>query len=173
MTTPDVRRSAAALDPRAHDGLDSERTRAIIDVKFAGAGRPVGPAAADPAVAELYRGMREADADFGRRLETTSLTAGHSLSAPQAHELVAHAFSQTVNLHLKALQLTDPVARARLFGARNAYAVSYAELALRDVLHMDAPDIADRLVEALVNGITEPMLLVEAAWDSPFPIVPS
>ncbi|MBU4215941.1 MAG: hypothetical protein KJ792_14975 [Actinobacteria bacterium] len=173
MTTPEVRRLAAALDPRPDDGLDTARTRASIDVKFAGANRPAGPAAEDPAVAQLYRGMREADSDIGRRIEHAALGAGHRLSATSAHELVAYAFGQTVSLHLGALQLTDPVARARLFGARNAYAVSYAELALRDVLHIDAPDIADRLVEALDSGLTDPALLVESAWDAPFPIVPS
>lgn len=171
MSTPDVRRSTVALDPRPHDGLDHERTRAFIDVKFAGARCPVGPAADDPAVAELYRGMREADADMGRRIEAAALAVGHALSAPSAHELVAYAFSQAVTLHLAAHQVTDPVARARLFGARNAYAVSYAELALRDVLHMDAPDIADRLVESLDTGSVDLSQLVGAAWDCTFPIV--
>lgn len=171
MTTPDVHLARADVDPRPDDGLSPDRTQALIDVKFAGAARPDGPAAADPAVAAFYLGMREADADLGRRAESRAVSGMHQLGATTAHELTVYAFSQTVALHQRALQTPDPAARARLFGARNAFAESYAQLSLRDVTHMDAADVADRLVEALGSGLADPGQLVQAAWATPFPIV--
>lgn len=171
MTPPDVHPVRADVDPRPDHGLGPERTQALIDVKFAGAARPDGPAAGDPTVAALYLGMREADADLGRRVESQAISGMHRLSATTAHELTVYAFTQTVALHQLALQTSDPTGRARLFGARNAFAESYAQLSLRDVTHQDAADVADRLVEALGSGVTDPGQLVQAAWAAPFPIV--
>lgn len=171
MTTSDVHPASADVDPRPNDGLGPERTQALVDVKFAGAARPDGPAAGDPTVAAFYLGMREADADLGRRAESRAISGIHQLAAATAHELTVYAFTQAVALHQRALQTPDPATRARLFGARNAFAESYAQLALRDVTHMDAADVADRLVEALGSGLTDPGQLVKAAWAAPFPII--
>lgn len=170
MTTPNGQLIALGPDPSTARGMTVLGTRAMIDVKFAGARRPAGPAADNPAVAALYQGMREADADLGRRLERAALDGEHAVDAAAAHELTSYALAQTLAAHQAALQATDPNERARAFGARNAYAVSYAELALRNVEHMDAPDIADRLVEALDNGVSSVAQLVTSAWDAPFPI---
>ena len=170
MTTSDVRLIATVPDPLQSRGMSAPSTRAMIDVKFAGATRPAGPAADNPAVAALYQGMREADADIGRRLERAALDGGHVVSAAAAHQLTAYALDQAVSAHQAAQDITDPDERATVFGARNSYSASYAELALRNVEHMDAPGIADRLIEALDVGVTDTTPLVEAAWDAPFPI---
>jgi hypothetical protein len=167
---PDVRLLATVPDPLLGHGMSGSAARAMIDVKFAGSTRPAGPAADIPAVAALYQGMREADADVGQRLERAALDGGQQIDAAAAHELTEYALSRTIEGHQGAQRLTDPNERARVFGARNAYASSYAELALRDVEHMDAPDIADRLIEALDNGVVEVEKLVRCAWDAPFPI---
>jgi hypothetical protein len=150
--------------------MSAPATRAMIDVKFAGATRPVGPTADNPAVAALYQGMREADADVGRRLERAALDGGYVVGATAAHLLTGYALDQAVSAHQAAQDIADVEERATIFGARNAYSASYAELALRNVEHMDAPGIADRLVEALDIGVTDTTLLVEAAWDARFPI---
>jgi len=158
------------LDPLADVGLPPLATRAVLDVKMAGSVQRPGPGADTQAVSELYHGMREAEADLAARIEAKARGGDHSVSAPEAHELTLYAFRRAVDAHTKAISNPDPGQRARLFGARNAYSVSYGELALRDVEHMDAPDIADRLIEALDSGITDTSLLVKAAWDGPFPI---
>jgi len=138
---------------------------------MAGASQRPGPGSDTPAVAELYLGMREAESDLGGRLEAKAKTGDHSVAAADAHELTVYAFKSAVEAHSRAITEPDAVKRARLLGARNAFSVAYGELALRDTEHMDAPDIADRMIEALNNGVTDTELLVKAAWESTFPIL--
>jgi len=115
--------------------------------------------------------MREAEADLGARLEAKAKSGNHSVAAADVHELTVYAFKSAIEAHSRATKEPDAVRRARLFGARDAFSVAYGELALRDTEHMDAPDIADRIIEALNNGVTNTELLVKAAWESNFPIL--
>lgn len=169
MTFPDEQ-PAAVLDPLSETPLTPARAQAMIDVKVAGSIQPPGPGTNDEAVAELYRGMREADADLAARLESAALSGDHSVPSHVVHGMVLYTFRRTIETHNNAVADLLPTSRARLFGARNSYAVSYAQLALRDVDHMDSPDIADRLIEALDSGAGSTEAVLAAAWDSPFPI---
>lgn len=164
-------REVGQLDPLPNVGLTPTATQALLDVRMAGATQRPGPGSDAPAVAEFYHGMREAEADLATRIETKARGGDHSVSAADAHELTVYAFQCAVEAHSRAITEPDAVQRARLFGARNAFSVAYGELALRDTEHMDAPDIADRMIEALDNGVTDTDLLVKAAWESNFPIL--
>jgi hypothetical protein len=164
-------RTAPKLDPLPDVGIPPMATQAMLDLKMANSVQRPGPGADAQAIAEWYRGQREAEADLYARIEAKARSGNHSVSAAAAHELTLYAFHRAVEAHTKAVAETDPVQRARLFGARNAYAISYGELALRDVEHMDAPDIADRIIESLDSGVTDTELLVLAGWDADFPIL--
>ncbi|MCL2850511.1 MAG: hypothetical protein FWE61_10790 [Micrococcales bacterium] len=164
-------REVGQLDPLPNVGLTPAAAQALLDVRVAGATERPGPGSDSPGNAEFYLGMREAEADLAARIEAKAKTGDHSVAAADAHELTVYAFHSAVDAHARAITEPDAVKRARLFGARKAFLVTYGELALRDTEHMDAPDIADRMVEALNNGITDTELLVRAAWESNFPIL--
>jgi len=163
-------REVGALDPLPNVGLTPMAAQAMLDVRLAASVQRPGPGADSQAVAELYHGMREAEADLASRIETKARSGNHAVSAADAHELTVYAFRRAVEAHSRAINEPDAIQRARMFGARNAYSVAYGELALRSTEHMDAPDIADRMIEALDNGVTDTDTLVKAAWESNFPI---
>jgi hypothetical protein len=91
--------------------------------------------------------------------------------------LTAHTQNLTVmETHDRALADADPTVRTharktgsperfKALGARNAYALSYAQLVLGSVDDDQAGRVADRFTLALEEGLTDPADLQDVAWD--------
>lgn len=145
-------------------------------------------------------GWRDADADIALRVAMSDLPADDNASAAGAARelltfyaadptqllgcrqvrsdtldaLAQYAFDRTLaeTVKLTAAREADTKSRAgdTACGARNAYALSYAQLKLRSVDDSYAHTVADRLTAALYDGETDPGELHDIAWDVKYPI---
>lgn len=87
-------------------------------------------------------------------------------------ELAQYALRRAMEAqqHLAVVADHDHHGRKAALGRRDAYARSYAELTLRSVDNQNAQLVADRLTDALADGITDRTELHDAAWNVRHPI---
>lgn len=152
-------------------GMSREMTTLFVASKLARANNHAGRQGEGAWARAQFEGRSAADIDIAERL--ADYAEGGGVTGDQVRELADHAFGEALEAHAaasaaKALEADSP-AYWKHAGARDAYARSYGSLSLLSIHDEHAAKVADRLVEALADGESDPAELFDRAWDVRYP----